>query len=70
MMKTIALLAVGAFMAAGTAFATVPTNGNVPTHTVKSDKSTGVIVANGNKKPGLGFGSTTNRGLKSSIFGG
>lgn len=68
-MKTLALLAVGAFMTAGTAFAAAPTNGNTDTQTVKSDKSTGVIVAGGNKKPGFGSGST-NRGLSSSFFGG
>ncbi|MBJ6132893.1 hypothetical protein JAU75_08620 [Ochrobactrum sp. Q0168] len=67
-MKTIALLAVGAFMMAGTAFASVPANGNTDTHTVKSGKSTATIVASGNKKPGLSSGST--RGLKSSFFGG
>ena len=67
-MKTIALLAVGAFMTAGTAFAAVPTNGNVTTPTVKSDKSTATIVASGNKKPGLSFGST-NQGRKSFLGG-
>ncbi|WP_449414562.1 hypothetical protein [Ochrobactrum teleogrylli] len=68
-MKTIALLAVGAFMTAGTAFAVAPINGNIDTQTVKSDKSTATIVASGNKKPTLSFGSA-NRGGKTSSFGG
>lgn len=68
-MKTIALLAVGACMTAGTAFAAAPMNGNTDTQTVKSNKSIGVIVAAGKKKPGSSSGST-NHGLRSSFFGG
>ncbi|MFK4062240.1 hypothetical protein [Brucella anthropi] len=68
-MKTIALLAVGACMTAGTAFAAAPMNSNTDTQTVKSGKPTATIVASGKKKPGVSSGST-NRGLRSSFFGG
>ncbi|MEJ5900125.1 MULTISPECIES: hypothetical protein [Ochrobactrum] len=69
-MKTIALLAVGAFMTAGTAFATAPTNGNLDTQTVKSDKSTGVIVAGGKNRSGFTTSSGSGFSGGRTIFGG
>lgn len=69
-MKTIALLALGAFMTAGTAFAAVPTNGNAATQTVKSDKSTGVIVAAGKNRAGSSTSSGSGLASGRSVFGG
>jgi len=69
-MKTIALLAVGAFMVTGTAFAAVPTNGNLATQTVKSEKSTGVIVAAGKSRGGTATSSGSGLASGRSAFGG
>ena len=68
-MKTIALLAVGAFMTAGTAFAAVPTNGNVTTQMVKSNKSTGVIIAAGKSRGGSTTSSGSGLASGRSVFG-
>ncbi len=50
-MKTIAVLAIGAFMVSGTAFASAPA---VPTtkQTIKQDQASGSVVAGGAGKTG------------------
>lgn len=69
-MKTIALLAVGAFMVTGTAFAAVPSNGNIDTQTVKSEKSAATIVASGKNRVGSLGGSGSGLAGGETFWGG
>ncbi len=69
-MKTIALMAIGAFMVTGTAFAAAPANGNVDTQTVKSAKSTATIVAAGKNRAGFPTGSGSGLAGGRTILGG